>query len=168
MMSTMRKHYRGSLLKDMVTIFSSATVCGRKNVVCFHNLASKIITGKWYEDRQVDFGKESERIVETVANLIKASLHETVYNTSEYPKASSMDDLQEGKQWVPPLLMSFMQTLMSHELKQMDVVSFHHTSFTSPFSYFSCFVEHRSFFRSHVWIEIIFDHVVSTWIFSVL
>jgi len=34
-------------------------VSGRKNVVCFHNSAQRVISDKWYADRQADVTKES-------------------------------------------------------------------------------------------------------------
>jgi hypothetical protein len=133
----------------MVTIFSSQLFVVAKMLFVSAIWLSKIITDKWYEDRQVDFCKESERIVETAANLIKACLRETVYNMSEYPKASSMDDLQEGKQWVPPLLMSFMQTLVSDELKQISLCHSIIQASRPRLAISPTFVELRSFYRSH-------------------
>ena len=34
-----------------------ADVCGRKNVLCFRNMAQCIINDKWYADREDDAGK---------------------------------------------------------------------------------------------------------------
>ena len=41
-----------------------AEICGRKNVVCFRNMASWIIRDKWYE-RKTNAEDEAKRIVET-------------------------------------------------------------------------------------------------------
>ena len=98
-----------------------ADVCGRSNVVCFRNVAHRIITDKWYANRDSDIIKESYRIVEAAAKLIRANIHESVARLEEYPSNSSIRDRELAKQWVPSLLRLFLQTLISDEIKQVAV-----------------------------------------------
>ena len=43
-------------------------------------MASYIVNSKWYEDRKIDIQEDSERIVVTAANLLKASIREASYS----------------------------------------------------------------------------------------
>ena len=51
-----------------------------------------MINDKWYADRQADVTKESQRIVEAAAKLIKASIRECVFSTEEYPLSDTIRD----------------------------------------------------------------------------
>ena len=71
---------------------------GRRNVVCLRNMAKQIMNEKWYEDRDNDFDKECEHVVQSSAALIKASIRETEYGTDEYPLSSTMSDEVAAKE----------------------------------------------------------------------
>ena len=47
-----------------------AEINGRKNVLCFKNMANYIINEKWYEKRQINVDDEAKRIVITATKLI--------------------------------------------------------------------------------------------------
>lgn len=49
-----------------------AEVSGRKNVICFRDMASHIITDKWYSDSQSCVEDDSHRFVVAAAKLIRA------------------------------------------------------------------------------------------------
>ena len=93
----------------------------RRNVVCLQNMAKRVINDKWYEEREMDFDKECERIVQSAAEIIKADVRQTDYSTDEYPVPHAINNKLLSKQWVPKLLQLFLKTLMSDELKQTAV-----------------------------------------------
>ena len=95
-------------------------VCGWNNV-CFCDVAHRIITDKWYTDQDSDVSKESQRIVEAAAKLIRANIHESVERQEEYPSISCIRDRDLAKQWVPSLLQLFLKTLISDDVKQIAV-----------------------------------------------
>lgn len=63
-----------------------ASVCGRTDVMCFRNMASRILNDQWYADRDKDVNVESERIVSAAAQLIKASIRDAIYDNEQYPR----------------------------------------------------------------------------------
>ena len=95
-------------------------VSGPKNVICFHNVASKIINDQWYNEREQDETLESERILNLVAKILHKSI-DMKYNTENYPTAESLRSLDELKNWVPPLLNSFLNILINDSLKATAV-----------------------------------------------
>ena len=96
-------------------------MCGRNNVVCFRDVAHRILTDKWYTDQDSDVSKESQRIVEAAAKLIRANIHVSVERQEEYPSISCIRDRDMTKQWVPSLLQLFLKTLISDDVKQIAV-----------------------------------------------
>jgi hypothetical protein len=70
-----------------------AHVNGKKNVICFRDMASRIINEKWYTDRKESVQGESERIIILAAKLVKAQIRETMYNRNEYPTVDTYNDL---------------------------------------------------------------------------
>ena len=55
-----------------------AELSGRKNVVCFKNMAELIISDKWYSDRKSDKADEARRIIEAASKLISNVASETI------------------------------------------------------------------------------------------
>ena len=53
-----------------------AEINGRKNVLCFKNMANYIINEKWYEKRQINVDDEATRIVITATKLIREEIQE--------------------------------------------------------------------------------------------
>ena len=60
-----------------------------------------MINDKWYADRDCDLGRESERIVETAAKLIKANIRETLFDTDVYPSDANIRDKSASLDWIP-------------------------------------------------------------------
>ena len=56
-----------------------AEVCGRKNVVCWREMAHYIINEEWYKNRKENFCDENNRIIVTAAKLLKAAIRESEY-----------------------------------------------------------------------------------------
>ena len=114
--------YMNQKLQDRFgdNIFSTY-ICGCNNVVCFRDVAHRIITDNWCADRESDITSESHRIVQAAAKLIGAKIHESFAKEKDYPSNSSIRDRELAKQWVPSLLCAFLQTLVSDEIKQVAV-----------------------------------------------
>jgi len=96
-----------------------ASVCGRKDVICFKQIASRIVSDKWYKERNQDVGKDNVRIVQEAAKLLKADIRETVYDNETYPPCSAISDRTVAKQWIPPLVRTFLENLVTDEVKQI-------------------------------------------------
>ena len=88
---------------------------GRKNVVCFKNMANWIISNKWYEGRELNAENEAERIIKMAVKIIKNDLRTFVRTTNAdtYP---STDDIQNCK-WIPNTLRLLLSSLIQSELK---------------------------------------------------
>ena len=57
-----------------------AEVNGRKNLICFCDMASLIIKDTWYEDKWGNIKDESERIELAAAKIIKVQIWEMSYS----------------------------------------------------------------------------------------
>jgi hypothetical protein len=98
-----------------------AQVCGRNNVVCFKNMASSIISDKWYADRKTNIEEESQRIVVAAAKLIKAQIRGAKYVMDHNPLNTHISNLQTAKDWVPSLQIAFMENVVSSQFKQFTI-----------------------------------------------
>src|SRR6218665_2578960 len=98
-----------------------ANVCGRKNVICFRNMAKCIINDKWYAERDSDINNESIRIVQAAAKLVKSEIRESLFQTDQYPSNCHIEDKGCAKQWVPPLLQTFLGSIIGDEIKQIAI-----------------------------------------------
>ena len=96
-------------------------VSGRKNVICFRDMASHIITDKWYRDRHSCVEDDSQRIITAAAKLIRAQIREAVYSHDTYPAPSELSDAEKCKNWIPSLLRQFMDIVVCEELKQVSI-----------------------------------------------
>ena len=67
-------------------------------------MAQKVINYTWYANRSSNLGKESLRIVEAAAKLIKESIRECQYDNEFYPLKSAIQSRTLAKEWLPPLL----------------------------------------------------------------
>jgi hypothetical protein len=92
---------------------------GRKNIVCFRNLASTIIQETWKQQQTWDVCSADEALVKNAARMIAAQIREMKFDLSTYP---STGDLLKGVEFaVPPLLQSFMECLIEDKLKRAGV-----------------------------------------------
>jgi hypothetical protein len=115
------KHLKSLLIDHYGDSIMFGSVCGRKDVVCFRHMALRIVNDKWYSDRKQDPRKESERIMETAAKLLRASVRERDYDNDTYPLNSVIRDRALAKQWLPPLLQTFLEHLFPDEVKQIAI-----------------------------------------------
>ena len=82
-----------------------AEINGRKNVLCFKNIANYIINEKWYEKRQINIDDETKRIVITAAKLIREEIRNIKLSLDSHPnKGDITDSINENSCWKPNLL----------------------------------------------------------------
>ena len=98
-----------------------AEVAGRKNVVCFQNMASFIISDKWHSDRSDNVSIESDRVIRAAARLILADIREKQYSTDTYPSEQDIKDTDRAIEWMPRSLQILMQELIASKVKQSSI-----------------------------------------------
>jgi len=110
-----------AMLKRYGEHIGFASVCRRKDIICFRNMASQIVNNQWYADRDTDVDKESVRVVSAAAKLIKAKIRTADHSTEYYPLNLDLCDRSDAKEWVPPLLCVFLENLICDEVKQIAI-----------------------------------------------
>ena len=115
------KYMKAQLLKRFGKGMKFSDVSGKKDVICFQNVAKRLINDKWYSDRESSVEKESQRIIDTAAQLIKAEIRKAEFPLGVYPTDFFIRSQENVKGWVPPLLLSFLQQLIVDELKQISM-----------------------------------------------
>jgi len=98
-----------------------AEVDGRRNVVCFRNMASYIISDKWHADRKAEINDEASRIVKAAGKLIKEQIREKRYTTDAYPSVNEILDPAKARQWLPPLLQDFLNVVIGDSVKSTAI-----------------------------------------------
>lgn len=79
-----------------------AEVNGRRNVICWRNMALFIVNEKWYADRRDNVEDDAKRVVVAAAKLIRAEIKESgCFTTDVYPTADSINDIQKLEAWIP-------------------------------------------------------------------
>ena len=97
--------YLKKLLKDRYgayIVFSDGTR-GSSNIICFQDMANFIINKK-FKEKKNDVEGESERIIKTAADLIKAEIREMVHDEEHYPTCEDVN-----RDWIPKSLFKFVQ-----------------------------------------------------------
>jgi hypothetical protein len=117
--------YAKKWLKKKIKDRYKESVCfseinGHSDVVCFREMASYILNDAWYESRNVDKKKDSERIIATAAKLIMADIRQRSYDMSYYPTHNDIVNPEE-KQWVPETLKILLNILIQPEIKQQSI-----------------------------------------------
>ena len=67
-------------------------------MVCFRNVASVILTDRWYHDRCCNSQEDSMRVVVAAAKLILAQILASKYSTDQYPFNEQFDDVDRARQ----------------------------------------------------------------------
>lgn len=80
---------------------------GRKDTICFRNVASFIVNDRWYNERKSKAEDDGERIVLAAAKLLRCKIREANYSTDTYPTPNEIADMECGKNWLPQLLNTF-------------------------------------------------------------
>ena len=63
---------------------------GRKDIVCFRNTASRLISENWHDNRNEEGEDEAEKIIQTAAKLIVGDMRTAIFDKEYYPS----NDLQ--------------------------------------------------------------------------
>lgn len=97
------------LKSKLLSHYGSKVMCTElhslHNIFSFSQTGQKILTEKWYRDRNTDNSSERLRIVQMAAKIIKEDICRTVYDCSIYP---NNDDIKDGgKHLVPATLEAF-------------------------------------------------------------
>ena len=71
------RHLQRMLLEKYKDEIVLSQVAGKNNVLCFKNTASRILSDRWYSERQSNIDDESQRIVVAAAKLIKAQIRDS-------------------------------------------------------------------------------------------
>ena len=91
-------------------------VRGRRNVICWKQMANYIVNEKWHDEQK---GDESEHIVVMAAKLLKVVIREAAYQMDCYPSCEDVQDPQRAKEWMPKLLQTFLDHLICPEGKKI-------------------------------------------------
>jgi hypothetical protein len=110
----LEKHYG----KDRVFISWQA---GRRNIVCFRDMASFTVHKQWEEARSSDISNENLRTMETAAKLIRAELKEQTYDMDLYLSLYGIKNINVCGKFVLPLLQTLLQTLVMNDLKHVAI-----------------------------------------------
>jgi hypothetical protein len=108
MLRLLEKRYEGHIFISHLS--------GKSNVVCLKNLASNIVTDKWFNDLKDSGDEKSVKIVKTAARLIRSEIKDMEFDMKHYPSGEDMYSV--NNKCVPPLLQTFMEMLVVDELKQ--------------------------------------------------
>ena len=114
------KHIKRKLEERYAEHIFFAEVCGRKNVICFRNMASHIITNQWYDEKKSSIEDESERIIVAAAKLIRAQIREMSSNET-YPGTDDFSNIENAKRWIPSLLKILIENIVCNEIKQVSI-----------------------------------------------
>ena len=99
-----------------------AEIQGRKNVVCFRNMADYIINEKWYCDRKSDSKQDAYRIIHAAARIIREEMRAATFPKVEYPSAGDIRDIEKEKEYMPHSLNILMAGLMpSNHIRQVSI-----------------------------------------------
>ena len=94
---------------------------GRSDIVCLKTSAATILKDAWYANRMADADNEAKRIVETASELILHELRSATFDSSVYPTNDIIKDVEANKEWVPSLLRTLLEKLITSDLKQASI-----------------------------------------------
>ena len=72
-----------------------AEMKGRSDVICLKHFADLIVNNAWYEMRETDLKKESDRIVNTAAKLILSDIRSINLESNIYPLENKIADMRK-------------------------------------------------------------------------
>ena len=81
-----------------------AEMKGRSDMVCLKNFADLIVNNAWYEMREKDLKKESERIINTAAKLILSGVRSINLESDIYPLENEIADINICESLLPESL----------------------------------------------------------------
>ena len=84
-------------------------------------MAKYIINEQWYLGKKDNIADEAERIVVTAAKIVRDAIREKQYNVHAYPTNEDIKNNDQGNDWVPYYLQTFLKMLGLPELKQNSI-----------------------------------------------
>ena len=93
-------------------------VQGRRNVICWKTIGDYILNQKWHDDQKQT---EDDHIIVTAAKLLKAAIREQSYDMDSYPTCEDISNPQRAKDWMPKLLLVFLEHLICPEGKMIAI-----------------------------------------------
>ena len=96
-----------------------AEVRGRKNVLCFKDFASHILSDKWYGEKDADENERAVKVVRQAARLIAAQLRNMECSMTHYPDINDLSCMHASV--VPPLLHLKVGELVRDQKKQSAI-----------------------------------------------
>ena len=94
-----------------------AEVAGRKNVICFKDMASYIVSDTWCAERKEDINDEAKRMIKTAAKLVKNNIKESIISNTNSSCTYPTTEDAEKIGWIPELLRYFLSLLINQRLK---------------------------------------------------
>ena len=95
---------------------------GQQDVVCLQRMASFVLREQWKKQKMLeDDETESQRIVAMAAKLVRALLREMQYTRETYPTETDISDLEGSHHFIPNLLHTFLQVLVSNQVKEVAI-----------------------------------------------
>ena len=98
-----------------------AEMKGRSDVVCLKIFADLIVNNAWYEMREKDLKKESERIINTAAKLILSGVRSINLESDIYPLENEIADINICKNLLLKSLRKFLEVLTKNRLKRVAI-----------------------------------------------
>ena len=96
-----------------------AEVHGRKNVVCFQDLCSFIVSDACYAQQKRDDDSEKKRIIKTVAKLTVAEIRDMKSDLETYRPLCSVENYHSD--FLSPLLSTLLNSIVSDRWKSLAV-----------------------------------------------
>ena len=94
---------------------------GKSDVVCLKSLADLNVNNSWYETREKDLAKESERIINTAANLILSEIRSMNLESDIYLTENEISDIKTCESLLPKSPRKFLEVLIKGILKRSPV-----------------------------------------------
>jgi hypothetical protein len=96
-----------------------AEVKGRRNVLCFKDMVSHVLSDKWLSERDDNKESKVQKIIQQAARLIAAQLRDMTYDMDYYPDCDQ--PWLGGENLIPSLLHLFLSQLVRNPLKQAGI-----------------------------------------------
>ena len=88
---------------------------------CLKNLADLIVNSSWYENREKDLAKESERIISAAAKLILSDIRSMNLDNEFYPSEEEISDITYCESLQPESLRTFLEVLIKGRLNDLPL-----------------------------------------------
>ena len=94
---------------------------GKSGVVCLKSLDDLIVDSSWYEKREKDLAKESERIINTAAKLILSDIGSMNLESDICSTENEISDIKTCESLLREGLRKFLEVLIKGRLKWSSV-----------------------------------------------